>query len=397
MKDIKKNIATIRAITRGPKFHWFGYYDKQQFDITQRFVLGMEVDFEHRRPAPDDVIKIGMVDLLDNDKWIELDETRAWSWQSGCMLQWRPGSDSEVMWNDRQEDQFVCHIMNVHTRKKVTLPFPFFTVHPSGKTALGLDFERLEYMRPGYGYSGVIDKNSNILAPENAGIYHLDLEKPEKKLLISLSDVAAIPHPSKNLTDCKHYFNCLLFNPEGTRFVFLHRWRTDKGNGWPFKTRMLSANEDGSDIEILVPNGCGHFNWRDEHHLVIQADGFSIYKDKVGKVDEIGKDIMPGSGGHVSYLPGNEWVVGDTYADHERNQHLYLYHIKTKEIIWLGSFNCPVEYTGAAVKDVDDEWRCDLHPRISPDGRSIVIDSAHGGNGRQMYLADIGKIVNTSN
>ena len=56
-------LPAVRAITRGPKFHWFGYYDKLEFDPTGRYVLGMEVDFEHRSPRPDDVIKVGMVDL----------------------------------------------------------------------------------------------------------------------------------------------------------------------------------------------------------------------------------------------------------------------------------------------------------------------------------------------
>ena len=49
----------------------------------------------------------------------------------------------------------------------------------------------------------------------------------------------------------------------------------------------------------------------------------------------------------------------------------------------LGHFRLPPEYAG--------EWRCDTHPRFSPDGRKVVIDSAHGGNGRQMYLIDIGE------
>ena len=52
--------------------------------------------------------------------------------------------------------------------------------------------------------------------------------------------------------------------------------------------------------------------------------------------------------------------------------------------IELGSFHSPEEYTG--------EWRCDLHPRSSPDGRLVSIDSAHRG-GRQIYLLDIGGIV----
>jgi len=39
-----EELSAVRAITRGPKYHWFGYYDKLQFDPTGRCVLGMEVD-----------------------------------------------------------------------------------------------------------------------------------------------------------------------------------------------------------------------------------------------------------------------------------------------------------------------------------------------------------------
>ncbi|MEJ7618950.1 MAG: hypothetical protein WKF30_18690, partial [Pyrinomonadaceae bacterium] len=96
----------------------FGYYDKLQFDPTNRYVLGMQVDFEHRSPRPDDVIKLGMIDLQDGDRWIELGESRAWSWQQGCMLQWLPRSSTEVIWNDRAGDRFVSHVLDVNTRKK---------------------------------------------------------------------------------------------------------------------------------------------------------------------------------------------------------------------------------------------------------------------------------------
>ncbi|HUT25415.1 MAG TPA: hypothetical protein VM492_13810, partial [Sumerlaeia bacterium] len=68
--------APIRALTKGPKFHWFSYYDVLQFDPNQRRLLGMEVDFEHRSPGPDDVVKVGMIDLEDNDRWTELGESR---------------------------------------------------------------------------------------------------------------------------------------------------------------------------------------------------------------------------------------------------------------------------------------------------------------------------------
>ena len=115
-------LPAIRAITRGPKFHWFGYYDKLEFDPTGRYVLGMEVDFEHRSPRPDDVIKVGMVDLHDGDRWIELGESRAWSWQQGCMLQWLPGSKTEVIWNDREGGRFVCRILDVDDASDADAP-----------------------------------------------------------------------------------------------------------------------------------------------------------------------------------------------------------------------------------------------------------------------------------
>ena len=76
-------------------------------------------------------------------------------------------------------------------------------------------------------------------------------------------------------------------------------------------------------------------------------------------------------------------VPGDR-GDPDRKQRLYLYHVESGARVPLGSFDAPQAYRG--------EWRCDLHPRASPDGRWVVIDSAHGGNGRQLYLIDIGDI-----
>jgi len=81
-----EKLPPIRAITRGPNYHWFGYYDKLQFDPTNRYALGIEGTFEHRLPTPNDKVKVGMVDIEDNDRWIELGESRSWSWHQTCML-----------------------------------------------------------------------------------------------------------------------------------------------------------------------------------------------------------------------------------------------------------------------------------------------------------------------
>ena len=169
-------LPPVRAITHGPKFHWFGYYDKLQFDPSGRYVLAMEVDFEHRSPKPDDAVEIGMVDLQDADRWIELDHSGAWCWQQGCMLQWRPGSKTEILWNDRPGNHYVCRILDIKSRQKRTLPCPIYTVSPGGHTAVAPDFRRIQDMRPGYGYAGLPYPQAQDPAPKDAGIFRVDLE-----------------------------------------------------------------------------------------------------------------------------------------------------------------------------------------------------------------------------
>jgi hypothetical protein len=391
MKKISlvSELPPIRPVTRGPKFHWFGYYDKLQFDPSGRYALGMEVDFEHRSPRPEDVVKIGLVDLVERDRWIALDETRAWCWQQGCMLQWRPSSKSEILWNDRQGDHYVCHIRDVKTGRKRTLPWAIYTLSPDGRTAIGTDFRRINHMRPGYGYAGLPDPYHDVLAPEESGIYRLDLEMGQGEQIISIAEVANIPYPHGDLSQAKHYFNHLLFNPDGSRFIFLHRWRFGDG---PFHTRMLTAAADGGDIRVVDDYGqTSHFIWRDREHILAWAwhpsheVAFYLYHDSSSKVEVVGQGVMT-ENGHCTYLPGKEWILNDTYPHHgaARNQQLYLYHRPTGRKVVLGNFPAPPEYSG--------EWRCDLHPRFSPDGRLIVFDSAHAGNGRQMYLVDIDEI-----
>ena len=215
----------MRAITRGPGYHWFGYYDKLQFDPTSRYVLAMAVDFEHRPPRPDEEIRIGVIDLEAGDAWRTIGATSAWCWQQGCMLQWLPGSASEVIWNERAGDHYAARITDVFSGASRTIPAPVYALAPDGRSAIGPDFRRLGEMRPGYGYEGLPDPCRDQLAPEDSGIHRVDLRTGAPRQLISVAQAAAVPYPHADLSPAKHYFNHLLFNPDGSRFIFLHRWR----------------------------------------------------------------------------------------------------------------------------------------------------------------------------
>lgn len=409
----EEKLPPIRRITRGPKFHWFGYYDKWQLDPSGRYVLGCQVDFEHRSPRPDDKLRVGMVDLKDNDRWTELGETRAWNWQQSCMLQFVPGSSTDVIWNDRVkgdgEERFAAVIMNIRSGKRRMLDGPVYALSPDGRSAVAPDFRRLNDCRLGYGYAGIADPNGQDRSPDKSGIWRLDLKTGKRELLLTFAQMASVSYEDRQRkyaddpAKSKHWFNHLLYSTDGSRFLFLHRWRAlDRAGTQPwglrgFSTRMFTVNaKDGSDAYIVDPNGgTSHFIWRDPSHICAwawhpsHADRFYLFTDKSRDVQVVAPDVMTVNG-HNTYLPGhnNEWILNDTYPDQDRYQHPYLYHIPTNRRFPLGHFHAPPLYTG--------EWRCDLHPRYSPDGRSVVIDSAHEGAGRQMYLIDISGILDAA-
>jgi hypothetical protein len=384
-------LPPVRPLTKGPQFHWFGYYDKLQFDPANRYVLGNQVGFEGRSPTGADTIRIGMIDLRDKDRWTELGVTRAWNWQQGCMLQWLPGSRTEVIYNDRQDGQYVSHILDVRSGKRRTLPGPVYAVSPDAKWAVSPDFSRLNDMRPGYGYAGIPDPYFDELAPETTGIWRMDLQAGKRELILSFKQIAAVPYKLADWSGSKHKVNHLLVSPDGSRFIFLHRRRGGAAkNPEAGGTRMFTCKPDGTDLFVLDPYGdTSHFIWRDPAHVLAWArhpssgNRFYLYKDKTEEVSVVGEGVMTVNG-HCTYLPGNRWILNDTYPDRERKQNVYLYEVAKNRRVPLGHFLSPPEYAG--------EWRCDTHPRFSRDGKMVTIDSPHAG-GRQIYLIDISAIV----
>lgn len=387
---------TSRALTRAPGHHWFGYYDKFQFDPSSRFVLGMKVQFEHRSPTGEDEIEIGMVDLEENDRWIQLGISRAWNWQQGCMLQWVPGSKNMVIWNDREKDRFVSRLMNVETRQTETVDYPVYSLHPNGRSAITPDFRRIGDVRPGYGYAGLPDPFADQLVSDKTGIFRVDLRSGKSELILTLSDVARRGTIPSEAAGIKHYFNHLLFSPTGERFIALHRWRYPNGSRL---TRMVTADPDGTDVRMVIPNGyASHFIWRDANHILSQSKNWLGHeswanflfedKDGGGDVEGVGIGKLDGSG-HISYLPGNQWILNDTYPQgSERIQTPHLFHVATGRRIDLGQFHLPAVYTG--------EWRVDTHPRFSPCSRFVCIDAPVAGQGRQLHLIEIDAITSST-
>ena len=131
------------AVTRPPKQHYFGYYSKNQFNSSERYLLGLQCDIIGRLQRPGDIAVLGIIDLEQENNWIPLANTTTWNWQMGCMAEWLPGTDKKIIYNDRYEGKFVSVIRDITGSEHYVLPNPIFEIAPDGKSALTLNFSRL--------------------------------------------------------------------------------------------------------------------------------------------------------------------------------------------------------------------------------------------------------------
>ena len=88
--------------------------------------------------------------------------------------------------------------------------------------------------------------------------------------------------------------------------------------------------------------------------------------------------------GHNSWTRDRRYMITDTYNDAAGFRHLLLYDGFENTLTKLGSFYSPYNDTG---------YRCDLHPRFDRKERYVTIDSAHKIGWRQIYVVDLGSIM----
>jgi hypothetical protein len=375
-----------QRLTRGPRHHFFGYYDKCPWDATGRYVLALEAGFSDRPPGPADTATVGMVDLAEGGRWTPLAETAAWNWQQGTMLQWLPtGAGRLIIYNGVQGDRFVSVVRDVQSGAMHTLPRPIYTVSPDGRTALTLNFSRLHHCRPGYGYAGPPDPGFHHPAPEEDGVWWMDIETGQTRQIISLGAVAAL-NPLASMAGAKHWFNHLQFNTDGSRFVFLHRWQ----GADVFRTRMFTARPDGSDLYCVTDSEfVSHFDWRDESRILAWAYQrgesvfFYLFTGLSREKEIVGRGVLTVDG-HCSYSPDRRWILTDSYPDAQNERSLLLFRPEDGTLVTIGRFYSP---PGLA-----EDIRCDLHPRWNRDGTQVCVDSAHEGE-RQMYVIDVSDLV----
>ena len=342
----------VRAVTHGPKHHFFGYYDKTCWTAAVALcsVWRWTSLTGHRlRPTAPPWASLTSPETAGSGPSAG---RRAWCWQQSTMLHWLPVPHATghiaacnpqpetpyIIHNDRLAPgeqperpsargwddlpaggaRFVSVVRDALTGTVVrTLPRPIYALSRDGRQAVTLNFARLQHQRPGYGYPGVPDPWRDVPEPEDDGIYWLDVETGEHRLILSLAQVANLERGA-NFDGAVHRFNHLQFAPDDQRFVFLHRWQTSPDA--PRHHRMMTARPDGSEVAIVAwHGGVSHFDWRDPDHILAWGshrgigDHYFVFRDRVDhQVTVLGEGILT-EDGHCSYSPDGRWLLTDTY------------------------------------------------------------------------------------
>lgn len=358
---------------------FFGYYDKSPWSQDM-----MKVVF-HRLKSKSQ-LEIVVYDKHKQSFQI-VGTSSTWNLQQGSMTQWLPDSKEKIIFNDLVEGKLVAKIVSLDGEEERIISLPIQTIHPNGREALTLNYKRLDRLRPEYGYSVPANNFSSDCLLSEDGIWLINLVSGQSKLIIDLDTLVAYQTRAE-MSNSEHKVNHILYSPQGTKFVFMHRWIGFQGKF----SRLYVANSDGSNLKLLFDERIvSHYSWRDEENLLVWArtkqagDRYYLINVVTGQWEIIGKGILDLYGdGHPSFSPDRRWIITDTYPDRARQQHLLLYEVNTEKLIEIGRFLEPLKFNGAR--------RCDLHPRWNPDGKAISIDSTHEGK-RMTYILDISSIV----
>lgn len=357
--------------------NFFGYYDKSPWNTEMNKYLINRIF--------NDKLLISVVDLKHGGIQ-DIAETSTWNYQQGAMLQWISNT-SKVIFNDISNEQIISRIIDLNEKKEFKINYPIQTIHPLKKRALGLNYKRLFKLRPEYGYQ---NQCVNLKIDEDDskdGIFLIDLENGIYKLIISLS-ILKNNYPRDEMKNSSHKVNHIMYSRSGKRFVFMHRWLGPNGKF----SRLYVADQTGDNLKLLLDDRMvSHYQWKDDEHLLVWArtkeygDKYYLINVVTGERKIIGEGILDKYGdGHPSFSPDGRWIVTDTYPDKARIRHLLLYDTKNNELHEIGKFFSPWKF--------NNEKRCDLHPRWSPDGNFISIDSTHEGK-RRNYIIDVSRIV----
>lgn len=378
----------IKIITPNDDYHYFfAYYDMRatgENGINKKH-LCHRVKFMDRLPTPNDVCELG---YLDDNEFYKIGETTAWNFQQGAMLQYHPFKEDTVFYNVEIDGKFKTVTHNFKTGEKSYTDMATACVSPDGRYGLSINFGRIFAFRPGYGYANFIDKNANVNAPSDDGVFLTNMATGKSRLLVSYKDMAKKVGFNDN---DKILVNHITFNTTSNKYVMLVRNFPQDGKMWG--TSMVVGDLNGNIKTILEKTYVSHYKWITSNKILVHCNVkkgeeyrnlYIINVDDCSFVEydsyyfhrEHNPDI------HCSLSPDGKYIIGDGYpiGDYRSILAINLKTMQSKEIVKVKTNN-----------PICTDIRCDLHARYVYDGTHVSFDTLHNGK-RQIAVFPISEI-----
>jgi hypothetical protein len=359
-----------------------GYYDVQPFGGDGKTLL------VHAVRSQEDAARIYRVDVESGDIQ-QLAATECWSWQLGARLQY--WDDASFIFNALDGASPCASIVDMSGRTVSQLPWNIFAVDARRQNVALIDFGCLYQHRAGYGYKALAER------PETAfgrGIAIAEVKSQTITTIVSTEDAwkAAVAHGiiGNETRDCARYLNHPVFSPDGRRFVFV----LVVENGRARKLAMMVAETaSGRILSVAGHRYATHDWWADNETVVIfvhhgdrRKGHYVAWNVESGVLQPLGA-AWPKLDGHPSFSRTTGWWLTDTYPRLSGFQDLCLIKgLDSRKAVSVGRFFAPFGMK---------HDKCDLHPRFSPDGRFVAIDTAFDGR-RQVGVIDVSAIVRKS-
>ena len=360
------------------KHVFFGYYDLQQLNPSQDkmlvTVIGQKSD-TRRDPA-----ELKWVNPSTGE-YRDIAKTRAWCWQQGARLRWHPLLENVVLYNDVQAGHDVMRAYDLEREREIAVYCRgMYDVTPDFQYGLSLNYARLQRLRPGYGYNSLPDNTIDQKVPADDGIFMVDLNTNQKKLIVSYEQLVQLTPEAKEEWN---YINHISISPDGSRFIFFHLWVPVPGARW--KAKLYTALIDGTELKCLEDEYItSHYTWRDSDTLLttsVEFDGkrsfYFVYHVNDNTRETIDRNELTHDG-HPTFFADKMRFITDTYPLKGCMQHVFESSIGGDEYKPV----CDI-YSDPRMFD---EKRCDLHPRLTPDNQIITIDTTCYSGRRSVLL-----------
>jgi hypothetical protein len=248
--------APCRRVGDGGLHHFFGYYNKSNWDKGNRLLAAQQTPWMDIYLTPEVKATIGYFDTQDGDRFHAVGETGAWNFQMGSQLQWLDGAPGrKLIYNDRTGDMsarypgFGAVVVDVDTQERRVLPMPVYVVAPSSAWALSVNYRRLYITHETIGYS-------EPGQPLNC------LWRPQMTASGAWSWRKVIPGCWSAMSNSRHSIMCRRWTRPSTGSAISRSTRLLRASCFCidgervkdetcFLHRLITMNPDGSDMRLL--------------------------------------------------------------------------------------------------------------------------------------------------